>query len=67
MVQALWEQVQVLLGLGSDISGVGAMQMALRTLIVYAFTLAIVRLGSKRFLGEASALTSLSPSCSAPS
>ena len=29
--------------------------MALRTLLIYVFTLAIVRLGSKRFLSEASA------------
>jgi uncharacterized membrane protein YcaP (DUF421 family) len=33
--------------------------MALRTIIIYAFTLAIVRLGSKRFLGQASAFDTI--------
>jgi uncharacterized membrane protein YcaP (DUF421 family) len=33
--------------------------MALRTVIIYAFTLAIVRLGSKRFLGKASAFDTI--------
>ena len=56
MFQAVWEQFQTLLGLGRDISDVGTVQMALRTIIIYAFTLAIIRLGSKRFLGKASAL-----------
>lgn len=55
MLQAVWEQFQTLLGLGREVADVGALQMALRTVIIYAFTLAIVRLGSKRFLGKASA------------
>jgi uncharacterized membrane protein YcaP (DUF421 family) len=55
MHQALWNQFQILLGLGLNISDVNAVQMALRTIIVYAVTLAIIRLGSKRFLGKASA------------
>ncbi|MCC6455972.1 MAG: DUF421 domain-containing protein [Caldilineaceae bacterium] len=55
MAQAIWEQVQALLGLGLDVGDVGALQMALRTLAIYAFTLAIVRLGSKRLLSQATA------------
>lgn len=55
MLQALWEQVRTLLGLGHDIGNVGAGQMALRTIVIYGLTLAIVRLGSKRILAKASA------------
>jgi uncharacterized membrane protein YcaP (DUF421 family) len=55
MLQALWNQLQILLGLELDISDVNGLQMALRTIIIYAFTLAIIRLGSKRFLSKASA------------
>ncbi|HEU4594693.1 MAG TPA: YetF domain-containing protein, partial [Pyrinomonadaceae bacterium] len=55
MLQAVWEQFQGLLGLGRDAGDMGAIQMALRTVFVYAFTLAIVRLGSKRFLSKATA------------
>jgi uncharacterized membrane protein YcaP (DUF421 family) len=49
------EVVERLLGLGRDIADVTTAQMALRTVIVYAFALAIIRLGSKRFLSQASA------------
>lgn len=49
------EVVARLLGLGRDIADVTTAQMALRTVIVYAFALAIIRLGSKRFLSQASA------------
>jgi uncharacterized membrane protein YcaP (DUF421 family) len=55
MLQAVWEQFQILLGLGRDAGDAGAIHMALRTVFVYAFTLAIVRLGSKRFLSKATA------------
>jgi uncharacterized membrane protein YcaP (DUF421 family) len=55
MLQSLWEQVQALLGLGLDVGDVDALQMALRTIIIYAFTLAIVRFGSKRLLSKATA------------
>lgn len=55
MLQAVWEQFQILLGLGRDAGEVGAIQMALRTVFVYAFTLAVVRFGSKRFLSKATA------------
>ena len=59
MLQAILDQFQTLLGLQRDVANVGALQMALRTIIIYAFTLAIVRLGSKRFLGQASAFDSI--------
>lgn len=55
MLQNLWEQFQVLLGLRLDINDVDPGQMALRTVVIYLFTLAIVRLGSKRFLAESTA------------
>lgn len=55
MLQAVLDQIQALLGLGLDVSDVNAFQMTLRTIIIYAFTLALVRLGSKRFLAEATA------------
>lgn len=55
MLQALWEQVEVLLGVGSDTGDIGAIGTVLRTIIVYVFTLAIIRLGSKRFLSKATA------------
>jgi uncharacterized membrane protein YcaP (DUF421 family) len=55
MVQLIWEQIQAFLALGRDVEDVGAVPMAVRTIVVYAFTLAIVRLGSKRFLSQATA------------
>jgi uncharacterized membrane protein YcaP (DUF421 family) len=55
MVQVIWEQLQAVLALGYDVGEVGAFPMALRTVVIYAFTLAIIRLGSKRFLSQATA------------
>ena len=55
MLQAVWNQLQTWLGLGRDVGDVGALQMALRTIVIYAFSLLIVRLGNKRFLSEATA------------
>ena len=52
MLQELLQQFQTLLGLGLDIRDVDSIQMALRTIVIYVFTLAAVRVGSKRFLGE---------------
>jgi uncharacterized membrane protein YcaP (DUF421 family) len=54
-VQAMWAELQTLLGLGRDVGDVDAGQMALRAVAVYVLTLAIVRLGSKRFLGKGTA------------
>lgn len=50
-----WLQLGDVLGLGHEAEGVGAVQMAVRTIVVYVVALAIVRIGSKRFLGQASA------------
>lgn len=55
MFEWILNQLQTWLGLGREISDVGAIQMAFRTIIIYAFTLLIVRLGSKRFLSGATA------------
>jgi len=52
---SLGQLIQALLALGRDVAEVSAGQMALRTIVVYGFSLVIVRLGSKRFLSEASA------------
>jgi uncharacterized membrane protein YcaP (DUF421 family) len=48
-----------LLGLGLDVSDVNAFQMALRTFLIYTATLAIVRVGSKRFLSQATAFDAI--------
>ena len=53
MPQAIWEQLQIWLGLGQEIKVVGAVQMALRTAIIYMSSLGVIRLGSRRFPSEA--------------
>ena len=50
-----WEAFSGVLALGCDVSEVGAVAMALRTIIIYIFSLALVRLGSKRLLSDATA------------
>jgi uncharacterized membrane protein YcaP (DUF421 family) len=55
MSEAAWKSLNGLLGLERDIGDVNAVQMALRAITIYVLTLAIVRLGSKRFLGKGSA------------
>ena len=55
MLQTIWEVIQSLFGFGRSGGDLNALQMVLRTVLVYAFTLAIVRLGSKRFLSQATA------------
>ena len=55
MLQTIVEQIQAFLGYERDVGDVNALQMALRTLIIYAVTLVLIRLGSKRFLSEATA------------
>lgn len=55
MMDLLSDAFNRALGLGLDIGDVGPLQMALRTVVVYAAALALVRLGSKRFLSQASA------------
>ena len=55
MAETIWVPLQQLLDLGSDREAPGALAMALRTLVVYAFTLVLVRLGSRRLLAKPSA------------
>lgn len=55
----LIDTMRHLLGFGRDLGDVSAAQMAFRTVVVYAASLAIVRLGSRRFLGRASAFDML--------
>lgn len=55
MPQWLSDPVRALLGLGRDVADVNAAQMAVRTVVVYAVTLVLVRLGSKRLLSKATA------------
>jgi uncharacterized membrane protein YcaP (DUF421 family) len=47
--------VQLVLGLGLDSQELASWQMAVRAVIVYAVTLALIRLGKKRFMGKATA------------
>jgi uncharacterized membrane protein YcaP (DUF421 family) len=51
----MWDQFQDLLGVGRGSEGIGALAAALRTVVIYVFSLAIIRIGSKRFLSQASA------------
>lgn len=55
MLQEAWGQLQGLLGFGREGGDLTALQIFLRTILIYSFTLAIVRLGSKRFLSQATA------------
>jgi uncharacterized membrane protein YcaP (DUF421 family) len=55
MAETLWMHLQSLLDLSSDPGDADTMSTALRTVIVYIFTLAIVRLGSRRLLSKPSA------------
>lgn len=52
-MDAFWAQVQAPLGLGMAVGDVDSLQMGLRTVVIYVAMLVIVRLGSKRFLSEA--------------
>lgn len=51
----LGEAFSDVLALGRDVADVGAVAMALRTIVIYMVSLALVRLGSKRLLSDASA------------
>ena len=55
MLQTIIGQMEAFLGFERDVGDVNAMQMALRTILIYAVTLMLIRLGSKRFLSEATA------------
>lgn len=53
MFDAIWDLVQSALGLGADDLNAG--QMALRALLTFVVTVAIVRLGDKRIFGQGTA------------
>ena len=53
MLDATWDLVRTLLGLGA--SELNAGQMALRAVLTFAVTVAIVRLGDKRLFGKGTA------------
>lgn len=55
MLEVVQELFEPLLGLGRDAGDITVTQMVLRAIVIYVFTLAGVRLGSKRFLGKATA------------
>ena len=55
MLQTIVDQIQAFLGYERDVSDVNALQMALRTILIYAVTLILIRLASKRFLSQATA------------
>ena len=55
MLPAIWDQIEVVLGYNRDVGDVNALQMALRTVLIYAVSLVLIRFGSKRFLSQASA------------
>jgi hypothetical protein len=42
------DQIQAFLGYDREVGEISAVQMAFRTLIIYAATLALIRIGSKR-------------------
>jgi uncharacterized membrane protein YcaP (DUF421 family) len=46
---------ELLLGLGKEAKDISVLEMGLRAMLVYVVTLAIVRLGKKRFMSRASA------------
>jgi uncharacterized membrane protein YcaP (DUF421 family) len=52
----LWHTLSENLGAGRDSHDVHAWQMALRALLVYIVALAIVRIGSTRFMGKSTAI-----------
>lgn len=57
----MWEQVRSLLGIGSDTGDIGP--LALRTIIVYALTLAILfGLGRRRLSTLSSVIALVAPS-----
>lgn len=55
MLPGMWEYIQPIFGIGHYAAHAGAIQIVLRTALVYAVVLVIVRLGSKRFLSKATA------------
>ena len=55
MAETIWTEILALLELNQDAHDPGAAAMALRTVVIYLFTLTLVRLGSRRLLAKPSA------------
>lgn len=55
MIGGAPQQVSAIFGFDRDLDEVNAVQMALRAVLVYALALVLVRIGSKRFLSQATA------------
>ena len=55
MAETIWTGLQALFGSGADPDDLGAGAMALRTAVIYALTLVLVRLSSRRLLAKPSA------------
>jgi uncharacterized membrane protein YcaP (DUF421 family) len=54
-MERAYEWLQAALGIGLESKDIGVLQMGFRAAIVFVVTVAIVRLGKKRFLGRATA------------
>ena len=52
MVSDLFHLLENMLGLGSQASQLGILQMSMRAVVIFLATLVLVRLGEKRFLGK---------------
>lgn len=55
MTETIAELLDRLLGLDREIGDVGTVQMTVRAVIVYIFSLVVLRLGSKRLMGKGTA------------
>ncbi len=55
MLLTAWDQLQSLLGVGREASDLNSAEIAVRTVIVYLVSLALVRVASRRFLSQATA------------
>lgn len=52
---AVWDQLQTYLGVGRESADLNSAEVAIRTVIVYLVSLALVRVASRRFLSQATA------------
>lgn len=55
MLLTIWNELQTVLGVGIEGADLDFAQMIIRTLIVYLASLALVRIGSRRLLSQATA------------
>ncbi len=59
MLQHIWNSLQGALGIGVEAKELAFLQLALRAIIIYVASVALVRLGKKRFLGRGTAFDTL--------